>query len=151
MSRQITVEVVKFHPKHLELIQMRVLETESIFHGDAYDRMDKAAKESVQAGTFLYDGRVLFCAGFSQLWPGVLEIWMIPSVHIKSAPFLVAKTVKRYIDAIARDFKAHRIQTTTYADAAHTRWMEFLGFKCEGTLEKYTHDKKSMLVFARVF
>lgn len=119
---------------------------------DAYARIEKVAKASVQAATFLYDGRVLFCAGFHQLWPGVLEVWMIPSVYIRKVPISFGRTIKRYIDRLAEDFKAHRLQTTSYDDPFHAKWMAFLGFENEtpNGMKKFTHDQKTMCMYARV-
>lgn len=147
------VKVVAFHERHLELLEMR--ETEKILGcfalGDAFERITRLAKESVQAATFLYDGRVIFCAGFFQLWPGVIEVWMIPSVHLKNCPVYFAKTIKRYVVNIAQDFKVHRMQTTSYDDAFHERWMGFLGFTKEATMKNFTFDKNSMCLYARYF
>ncbi len=145
------VKLIEFHPKHLELMDIRADEMMGTFKlKDAYDRIEHVWKGSLAAGTFMLDGRVLFCAGFHQLWPGSLEIWMIPSVHVKKAPVAFGRTVRRFFDNIVVDFKAHRIQTTSYDDAFHTRWMQWMGFQKEGTLRKFTHDKKNMCIYAWV-
>lgn len=144
------VKVVQFQVHHLDVMDLREIELGGPFRlGDFKDRIDSIAKESVQAATFLYDGRVLLCAGFTLLWPGVYVVWMIPSTHIQKAPISVARMIRRYVDRIMSDFKAHRIQTTTHDDPLHRRWMEFLGFKLEGVMERYTHDGKDMLMYAR--
>lgn len=146
------VKVLNFHPRHLEVMEVR--EYEAAWLGNlkgAYAKIEQLTKDSVQAGTFMYDGRVLFCAGFSWVGPGVLEVWMIPSMHAKEASVFFGRTIKRLIESIARDFKAHRIQTTSNDDAFHERWMEWLGFQKEGTMRQFTHDKKNMCVYARLF
>lgn len=109
------------------------------------------ARISVQAVTVVLDGRILFCAGFCPLWPGVFELWMIPSVYAKTAPVFFARTIRRYIDRIAIDFAAHRLQTTSFDDPFHRRWMTWLGFQPEGVLRQFTQDKRDMVQFGRIF
>jgi len=148
------VKVVQFSPHHLEVMDVREIDAAlfGFFKTDeAYARIDGLAKVSVQAATFLYDGRVLFVAGFVRLWPGVFEVWMLPSVYIKTAPRSFARLIRRYVDRIGEDFKAHRIQTTSFPDEFHERWMKFLGFSAEGVLQNYTQDKRSMVQYGRVF
>lgn len=145
------IKVIQFHVKHLELMQLREIEAAGAFTlKDYMERIDAVAKSSIQAATFLHDGRILFAAGFHELWPGVLEVWMIPGECIKTAPMLFGRLIKKYVDNIARDFKAHRIQTTSHDDPFHERWMGFLGFQKEGVLRNFTHDKKAMCLYSRV-
>jgi len=142
--------IVTFHPKHLEVMDVREVEKFGSFKlEDLYERVDKINKESVQSATFIYEGRILFCAGFSMMWPGVAEGWMIPSVYVKEYPVLCCKILKMYVDRIMVDFKCHRFQTTSPDDPFHERWMGFLGLKKEGTMRQYTHDKKNYCVYAR--
>lgn len=145
------VKVVGFHPRHLEVMELRSFELGGLFLlADAYDRVEKITQEG-QAGTFLFDGRVVFCAGFKQVWPGVLEVWMIPSVHIKKTPISFARVLKGYIKRIAADFKIHRMHTTSFDDPFHERWMAFMGFVKEGTMQQFTQDKRNMCLYARYF
>jgi hypothetical protein len=135
---------------------MRVRGLDSALFGDfqtpeSYARVEQMVKISVQSGTFLYDGRILFVAGFCKLWNGVFELWMIPSVYAPSAPVFFVRTLKRYITAIARDFKAHRMQTTSFDDDFHEKWMGVLGFQKEGTLRAFTESKQTMCQYGRLF
>ncbi len=147
------VKIVQFNPRHLEVMEIRDEEMlGSMQLEDAYGRMDRVAKGSLAAATFMYDGRIVFCAGFHQIWPGVLEVWMIPSVHAaKKLPISFPRIIRRYVENIERDFKAHRIQTTSYHDPFHARWMEWLGFKNEtpNGMINFTHHKKTMCIYAR--
>lgn len=145
------IKVIQFNPQHLNLMELRNTEREGAFSlPDFMERMDVVTKGSVQAATFLLDGKILFAAGFHQLWPGVLEVWMVPAACIKTAPMLFGRMIKRYVDNIAVDFKAHRIQTTSHDDPFHERWMNFLGFQKEGTLRAFTYDKKPMCIYSRI-
>lgn len=118
---------------------------------EAWQRVEHMAKVSIQAVTFVYDGRVIFCAGFCQLWPGVIEVWMIPSVYARSMPMFFGRKIRRYMDGIGRDFGAHRLQTTSFDDDFHKKWMKFLGFAPEGTAKQFTQDKRDMVYYARFF
>lgn len=145
------LKVIPFEPAHVDLMELRGIELGGPFSlGDFRERLACVARDSVQAVTFVYDGRILLCAGFSCMWPGVLVVWMIPTTRIGAIPFRVARCLRRYVDRIAKDFGAHRLQTTTHADPMHARWMRFLGFSQEGIMRKFTHDKKDMLMFSRV-
>lgn len=145
------LEIVDFHPRHLDVMDMRGFEKGGAFGlDDAMARVEIVAKGSIAAATFIHDGRILFCAGFNQLWKGVIEVWMVPSVYVDQAPVTFGRTIRRYIERIEKDFKTHRLQTTSYDDPFHEKWMAWLGFEKEGTLKKFTHDKKNMCVYARV-
>jgi hypothetical protein len=147
------VKVVRFHPNHLEVMDVREMDAAlfgSFKTKEGFDRIKSFGDTSIQAATFHYDGRILFIAGFFQLWPGVYEVWLLPSKHIGTAPRSFARLIRRYIDRIWEDFKAHRIQTTSFHDAFHARWMEFLGFESEGVLRKFTQDQRDMVQYSRI-
>lgn len=147
-----TMEVIVFHPKHLEVAAVRQHELDTIFKmKNAYAQIEKLAAVSKQAGTFMYDGRVITCAGFMEMWQGVAEVWQIPTQYVKTCPTLFAKTMRGYIETIADQFKYHRVQTVAPADALHDRWMTWLGFIDEGTMQMYTADKRNYRMWARTF
>lgn len=146
------MEIIMFHPKHLEVARVREHELATIFGmPNAYAFMENLANTSKQAGTFMYDGRVITCAGFVEMWPGVAEVWQIPTEYVKLAPVLFSKTLKNYVEMIAEQFKYHRLQTHSPADEMHDRWMQWLGFIDEGTLQMYTHQKQNYRLWARTF
>jgi len=151
MARPTTIEVVPFHPKHLEVMDLRDLEKNTIFKlENIYELVDQAHRASVESGTFMFDGRLLFCAGFTQLWAGVADGWIIPSRYAAEAPMVYTRYMKRYLDSLMTSFKLHRFQTVAVEDKPHRRWMKFLGFKPEGLMEKYTTDRRDFRLHARV-
>ncbi len=117
---------------------------------DVEKRFDALGKQSLSASTFTYNGKLLFSAGYFELWPGVLECWMIPSIHVKSAMFTFCKLLRGYVRAIIEQEECHRFQTTTPNDELHHRWMTFLGMEKEGTLRKYTHNGQDYCMYSRV-
>jgi len=146
------IKIIGFHPEHVNLMDLRP-EEHSILKTveDVKGRMIEVEKMSVQAGTFMYDGVIIFAAGFYIYWPGVAEGWNLSTTHIEKAPMFFARTMKRYVESIAETFKLHRIQTTAFDDPFHERWMGWLGFEKEGTMRKFTPDKKNQCMYARLF
>lgn len=146
------VETIPYDVHHIQVMDMRDEERAYLDGlGDGYERLVKAAEMSIEAGTFIYDGRILCCAGFMRLWPGVLEGWIIPSKWVSVAPIAFAKHMKRYIESVAKSFGCHRFQTSSNEGVVQERWMKFLGFEKEGTMKKYSYDKKDYHIYARLF
>lgn len=144
------VETIDFHPTHLDVMDIRQEEITGVMTLDnAYEHFKALGEHSIEAKTFLYDGRVLFCAGFLRLWEGVAECWMIPSIYVGSAPLTFSKILRQYVYDIMDSGDFHRLQTTTPDDAKHDRWMRFLGLKKEGILRKYTHNQQDYVMYAR--
>jgi len=130
---------------------MRDLENMGIFSlDDAYERMEAVAETAKEAATFLYDGRVICCAGYHIMWPGVAAGWILPSKYVSTAVISFARTVKESITEVMERNNLHRFQTVAMDDALHGRWMKWLGFKREGVMEMHTHDKKNQVMYARV-
>lgn len=117
---------------------------------DAYARVEAGAEVAKRAGTFMHDGRILCCAGYSIIHPGVAEGWIIPSIYVGNTPKTFCRIIKSYIDQAMEDEGLHRFQTTSYHDDFHKRWMEWLGFEREAIMKKFTHQKKDHCLYARV-
>lgn len=144
-------KVVPFEPWHTDLMIIRDIEMTNAFAlPDIKKRMESVAKATLEAATFIKDGRLVFAAGAVSLWPGVFEAWVIPSIYVPVYPIWFMKKVKNYIAAFIETFNCHRIQTVSLADEFHSRWMEKLGFFNEGTLHKYDHNKKDYAMYARI-
>ncbi len=89
----------------------------------------------------LYKGKILCILGFYQLFPGVLNVWIFPSIYAAQHPTVFLRAAKRFTQGIFRDMDCHRVQSLAISDPLHTDWMRFLGFRYEGTLESYTADR----------
>lgn len=146
------VKLVPFDPHHVQVMDIRDFELKSSFAlDDIYERLKEVLKGPGEAGTFIYEGRILCCAGFKIIWPGVIEGWIIPSIYIKDAPVSFAKYMRRYVESVAKTFNCHRFQTASPDDAFHERWMNWMGFQKEGVMRKYTHDQKNYGLYSRLF
>lgn len=137
------MKLVQARPDHFDLLEPRDHEANSM----AVDPLSgAAAKNLIEASicsTMLYNGKILCILGFYQLWPGVLNVWIFPSVYAARHPIVFLRAARRYVSGILADIPCHRIQTLSIADKLHNDWMTFLGFKKEGYLAGYTADRVS--------
>jgi RimJ/RimL family protein N-acetyltransferase len=98
------------------------------------------------AASLFYNDEFLGCAGIKQLWKGVGEAWFFMAPEAMKHSRAIARLVFKQLKSMRQ---YHRIQATVEADFKEgIRFMEFLGFKIEGLLEKYTADAKDSLMFA---
>ena len=145
------IDLVDFNPAHVEVMDLRAEEEHIVQTMDnAYGRLVHMGEDAEKAGTFLHNGRILCCAGFSIMWPGVADGWIIPSIYVSDAPISFCKTIRAYCKEIMETMNVHRLQTTSYDDAFHKRWMEWLGFERECIMKKYTQEGTNMCLYAMV-
>jgi hypothetical protein len=99
------------------------------------------------------DGKVVAVAGILLLWPGVAHAYSYLTVHSKTAyKFSLHKSVNRGITTLQQLNNLHRLETLVELGYENGyRWVEALGFTCEGPLLNYTTDKKSFMRFARLW
>lgn len=144
-------KAIKFKPEHIDLMSLRPEEIQGGTYEEVRARIVELASQSAQVLTYTYEGRIIAVMGFMILWRGVLQGWVVPTIYVHTAPFSFAKTVKRFIEVLAKTFSCHRFQTGSYADEFHIRWMKFLGFEKEGVSKQFTPDKKDYINYARLF
>lgn len=92
-----------------------------------------------ESTTILTDDEIVAIIGCYEMRAGVLLVWVLPSIYLPRCAKTVIKAVKRYLQDLRRTH--HRIESCSVADPETDRWMEFLGFTCEGTLRQFTADK----------
>lgn len=125
------MHIEPFTPHHLQQLEMRPSERERLdADPNALDKMVALAEYGV-GGAIIHDGTIIGLIGYYSMWPGCLEVWAFPSVHVARYPMIYLRTAKRYLKAISETHKPRRIQTTSIADDLHNRWMGFLGFTNE--------------------
>ena len=151
METQKKYSSIAFNAFHLEVMDIRQEEQESIMAlPETGTRFEYLAESSIDAKTFMYDGRIIFCAGYKELWPGVIDCWMIPSIYVETAKIGFCRMLRNYIDDIIKEQGCHRFQTTSPDDDFHERWMRFMGMQKEGTMRQFTHTKRSYSMYSRV-
>ena len=100
--------------------------------------------------TILADGIIIAILGYFEKWPGVIQVYVVPSIYVRQHPKHFLKTVKLYLDRLANDFGYHRMQTESLSDDSTDKWMHILGFTCEGLLSQFSSTKEDYKMWARV-
>jgi len=145
------VELVAFKAEHVDLLKIRAHELNTVFKlANSYDGL-KILEGLRTAWTVLYDGRILGVIGYFEMWPGVFEAFLIPSIYLTKYAVPFARIVKRHFDTLAEFHKCHRVQAIALNDALHDRWLTYLGFSCEGVLKEYNVERKDYKIWARLF
>lgn len=142
---------IPFAAGHLDQIEVREHEKETWLAWQQLRVHFETIEKMGTAMTMVHDDKIITCAGYWVVWPGVCEVWQIPSIHVASCAVQYGREMRRYIKALQETFNLHRIQTNSPHDLTHIRWMTFLGFKCEGELKQYTMNKENYLIWARIF
>lgn len=142
------MKVIPFNREHLHLLDARKYEREHLipYLTDAYLT---AVERIPHCYSLVADGRIVTCIGCIPLWDGVWQVWQIPSVYVKDYVRDYCHTVRGILDNAAELERAWRVQTTAPADRLHDRWMEFLGFECEGVLKEYSRIRQDHKMWAR--
>lgn len=135
--------------EHFEFLELREQEQKTFNYDETSLAKIKAMVDCSISGTFIHDGVMLAIMGYYELWPGVVEVWVFPSKHIPKYKFTYLKCVKQYIHSLFDGLPIHRMQTSAINDKLHEAWMDFLGFKKEGTMERYSADKIDYAIWAR--
>lgn len=143
------IETLIFKPDHTDLIELRPHDKANI-DLDMFKSLAYMDAEKAQMQTLVADGRIIAIIGYMQLWPGVLEVFVLPSIYIPQHPVAFVRKIRRYLKSLEHTLDTHRIQSTARADDDTTRWMIALGFAPEGFLKKYTRDKSNYVMWARV-
>jgi len=142
------MKLLPFNREHLHIIEAREYERDNLIPY-LQDCFLEAAERGLHCYTMIADGRVISCIGAFQMWEGVWEVWQIPSIYVRSYTKDYCRTIRGILDTAAEREQARRLQTSSPADALHDRWMEFIGFECEGTLKAYSRTGKDYRMWAR--
>ena len=159
------VQIIEFKKEHIEAFNFGAVDKQ--FEGDLFNKANTGAiaeagytwsmvdpakgddrNDREQAGGQGY--RVLAMAGIFPLWQGVGEAWSLftPEAlqHGVAFHLRAVKVLKGFFDQ-----GWWRIQTTVRADfETGILWLDRLGFKDEGLMEKYGPDGSDYIRYARV-
>jgi len=139
------LEGVAFEPQHAYDIELREYENGYINR----DWIVNVANQGSVATCFMGD-TVILILGYIEEWPGVIRVFVIPSVYVPQFAKSVVRFVKNSLARLASDFGYHRMFTESLANEQTDKWMRVLGFECEGTLKKYSANKEDYKMWARV-
>ena len=150
MNSKLKVRIIDFHPEHVKVMDIRDQELKGIFaFNKAWEGLLRLNKLAT-ALTICYDGKILGAMGFLEMWPGVCEVWVIPSKYIEQYGVVFARVIKKNLNNLIEVHNLHRIQVTAIDDPRHNRWLEWLGFTCEGVMRNYSYQKQNLKMWSRV-
>lgn len=144
------MKIIPAKPEHFELLDLRDVEADELGADSAGLEKALALVDISTAATISYNGCVLAIMGYYQLWPGVLEVWVLPSKYVQNHAVPYLRTVRRYIEGLSKLPGVHRLQTSAVDDSLHEGWMRFLGFQCEGLLRSYSSNKVDYAMWGRL-
>ena len=144
-----TIKLIRFHPEHLEHIDYRFHEIETL---EVWPGLKKAAIHLPQAGpcfSGVIDGEIVGSAGLIKLWPGVAEAWMVTGTLTNNHALSFHKCVKHGLNRLIETLGLHRVQISVYQYYDMSiKWVERLGFKSEGLMDKYGPDGSNFYRYA---
>lgn len=141
-------KVIPFKTAHIECMDVRDYESITTLTLKNSAIAFKVFEDCKTCGTILHDGRILGVMGFYELWPGVCELFVLPSIYLPKYPMQFARCIKKMLDSGI--FNAyHRVQIRALDDDLHNRWLAFLKFEQEGILKKYDPQGNDYKMWAR--
>lgn len=129
-------------------IQVAQAELEVVKAHPAYAR---AMRVDGYTWTAEHEGVILGCAGVIPQWRGRAIAWAMLSDHALKPKFIgrVTQIAKERLDLLSYEF--WRIEAAVKADwPPGARWVEHLGFKYAGVLEKYSHNAEDYHSYVRI-
>lgn len=97
-------------------------------------------------------GEVIAVIGYSQLWPGVIEIWAVTSPDIEKYPISFTRGLQRFLQELVKNNKLKRIQVTVRQSFSQSiKLFAHLGFEVEATMKSYGPTGENYILMARVF
>lgn len=106
-------------------------------------------RDSSHLAIMTYNEEMVAIVGYQVIWEGVVEVFVIPSVHVPRHRKRFFREVKGWFCTLHENHDLHRIQTYSRADPQTDSWMEHLGFVSEGTLVGYSQNKDDYRMWAK--
>ena len=144
------MQIVEFEMSHFDRIQLRdwdLMGTQQM--DDVRERLKYFATNG-PSYTGMIHGDVVGCAGVFIHWSGMGEAWVLSSPLVERFKLSFHRAVKQTLDMIQDNLKLHRIQCVVHAEYTRSqKWVERLGFKKEGLLNKYAPDQAAYYMYGR--
>ena len=135
------MKLVGFQFEHLELFDWRPDEQKMYNVGSEFVNMIISMNENGECYTAMHDGRILVIGGIIRQSQKTGYAFTLFSRHAEIYPVAAARLVKRMFDQMRQSMGLHRITTFNLEDQdMHHRWVEWLGFRFEGVIEKYDDE-----------
>lgn len=99
-------------------------------------------------GTHIMDGKIIFIAGYFQIAPGVLEVFVYSSIYMSKYPIAIVKQLRWWLGHLAYEHRTRRIQTWGNEQIDTGKWLRLFGFVEEAELRYYLPDNKKVKIYA---
>lgn len=125
------MEIIPFMAEHLDGFELQPMQ--SISQSYCTEEMGKALQQC-DSWSAVVDGRVIACAGIVEQWEGRAIAWAFLSTHAKGHMHGIHKAVSRFLELC----NCERIEAHADCEFKEAgRWLNMLGFKCEGKMPKF--------------
>lgn len=104
-----------------------------------------------QFASHIIDGRIIFIGGYYIVSPGVIEIFMHPSVYFKRYKYSSFKYINWWLTYMAAEHQVRRIQTWGECTPEQEFLLERLGFVKEGVLNSYLENSFPVCIWAKIY
>jgi len=135
-------KTLRYQPGHLDFFTPKEIFNVEIDH----------QKEKLNNFTYtlVVNSEVIAVFGLKQMWTGVAEIWALTSELVHKYPVHFHKECLKLIKTHGDVLELHRVQCSVRADYPEgLKWIESMGFKKEGLMEKYGPNKMDYYLYAR--
>ena len=118
---------------------------------DAYRDYLRSFSHRGPAVTGWVNGKPVACGGICLQWDGVGEAWILCGKDVEKIPVTAIRQIVKHLELFTRDLGLWRVQATVCAEwEMARRFVERLGFKAEGRLERYMADGKDAIMYAKL-
>ena len=137
--------LLPFTREHLALMRVKADVIEVAVSPNIGETLENLGAKTI----FSADGKiVLGVVGAHRLLPNVAEVFVLASEDQKDHAITFAKCVRKELYTLKAKYR--RIQATSICDDFHKRWLEWLGFECEGVLKAYGLNGEDMAIWGLV-
>lgn len=126
------IKKVPFKKEHLDVMVLRDHEDRLFANPNIVAALEGSISEIA-----IVDGVPVCAYGIAPYLGDLAEVWLVPSVYVEQQAVKVAKGARKWLEDMRVDLGIRRMETLCLADEFHDRWMEFMGFECEGTKRQY--------------
>ena len=143
--------IIPFEPEHLDNIDYRIFDKDSISRWPDILKYINQLPSFGPCYTGLINDEIIGAGGLIILWPGVAEAWLLTGNLTNKFSLSFHKTITKGLRLLIDSMGLHRVQAVVYQynDIA-IKWIERLGFVCEGLMEGYGPDQSNFWRYALI-
>jgi hypothetical protein len=134
-----TTRIEPFDMAHINLMELKQEYVDEVFRTEDGLLQLEYAAERGDAFTLMHEGRILCVGGVSMVWPGVGQMWLIPSQYVNDYSLVFVRTVRNFLESMMKSHELHRMQAVISSELPNgEKWIRGLGFQKEGKMQQYS-------------